>query len=326
MNSSISNATYFRMDTLLITLSPISIAILIFFLILSAIIFSYNEFKSNPIYKYLQANSIIDSILLVFFIIYMPILSNQFLKDKTLFMYLDGIIRLYFLRVFKMMSLLVSLTTTINRYLSLIGSKIMNGKLVYKTIMIFIILFSIIYNLPSLSLVQYKDEKLEIIVIIMQLAINLIPLCLTSFLNILLVYKLKANNSNNNFKKRNLHHSSYFLLIRRNAFRMNGNNMKNPRLKNMSLKLTLMIIWLSMVFILDQFVYLITRIQFFFTDPKSNRLTRSIALPMSILLVICNGLNIFIYYKFNRLFAFHFKRLMGCSMCLICNFFKKHPF
>ena len=89
------------------------------------------------------------------------------------------------------------------------------------------------------------------------------------------------------------------------------NNMfYNTKLKNMSLKLTMMIIWLSTVFILNEILFVGAYIVYNFGDINSFK-GRFIFFLIRIGYIICAFLNVFIYYKFNPLFASRFRHLIN---------------
>jgi hypothetical protein len=362
-NTTTSNDPYdpiFILDIIHAGILPISLIIATFLSMSSAVIFSLNEFKPNQIYKYLKANAILDSTLLIIILITTPFVCDKLFPSLTINgeNELDSFTRSFILRIVKMSSGLINLIITLQRYLSLNGSTIFTRQQSFNIIISTIIIVSIIYNIPNMilkfefnsnkqsqktnetvnSLSIFFKTNLPIIipkdfkkvVAVMQYMIHIFPSTLTAIFNALLVYKLKSNLKSSRQINRNLwvpikngksnelsfqtnfskqRSSSTDFNVKKKERKIVYERMYTTKLQNMSLKLTLMIIWLSTVFIVNEIVFIGAYTAYIYGDINSLK-GRFNFFIIRVGYTICALLNVWIYYKFNPLFAFRFKRLM----------------
>lgn len=174
-----------------------------------------------------------------------------------------------------------------------------------------------------------ETSSLQHIVPIMQYLSHLIPLVLMILFNSLLINKLKTQIKSvrktlKPIKKRSFGNIQYSSRMREEITTQLTNEttrneeirhevtfyLENERVKRMGSKLTLMIIYLSIVYIINQIVLTFAYTIYIFTDSKSKR-TRVIFLFIHFLIIFYPFLNIIIYYKFNKFFANRFKSFLN---------------
>lgn len=120
-------------DLFYLIIMPITSILAIIFNAICSIVFMSNDFKTNNIYKYLAANSMMDVFLLISLFGIPYVTCSDLLQDP--YSYWPKVYHLvmhfYVARTMHMMSSFLSITIVLNRYLCMIGirSKMCNFKL-----------------------------------------------------------------------------------------------------------------------------------------------------------------------------------------------------
>jgi hypothetical protein len=299
---------------------------------LSAFIFARHQFRQNKIYNFLIANSIIDGILLLSIAIY-SLSKCQNLCDWTkssIVGFFESTYRIYIGRSLKFLSVLMSVTITFYRYSSLRGHNWVSKKISLKIIIIFLSVLSLIFFVPTLYInrgfilvnlpglgssfnqsspfqnaISSKLALNKFIVSVIIYTANIVTLLIMVVLNSMLIYHLKTK-----MKQKEINFSSigtYQSLLATEG-KENDTLIKigKVRLKAQGKKLTLMIIFLSIVFFID-YILITTAYTISTLFIKSSIMIRVLFLAIYFVEIICFCSNIFIYYHFNNLFAYKFK-------------------
>jgi hypothetical protein len=175
-------------------------------------IFSHQEFKNN-IYKYILANSLVDSIIL-FFSIILPYTLSNIVKQRINPFYLiiyQKYSGMYFQRVLCLISSMISIKIALDRCLFLTSYNYNQHPKQFKITICFFIIISFAYFIPHILATEIqleimndtipvyyqmlnesvKERPLKIMMLVIQYLPFILNIILMSTLNIMLVVKLK---------------------------------------------------------------------------------------------------------------------------------------
>ena len=292
--------------------------------IICAKIFATSKFKNN-VYRYLTANSIFDAIFLAFFTILPftqclsfcePWLNKRFIKLSKKY------IAIYLARVIDSISSLINVSIIVERLL-------LNNKISFRypkfwyycSLGIFMVYSGILYS-PNLNILNIdyenstnktqlsykinKRNKLSEVAIYFQhihtILMTLIAITSSSIVIWQLKHTLKTRNRINKYssmkfdKKNKAVIIGFVPVLRKNSFK-NGKNA------------SMLVILLAVLFILNQFSYIMVFISFMKID-SSSASYNFIIIIHSLLSSVFHGSNIFIYYKYNKEFSMKLKQLL----------------
>jgi hypothetical protein len=309
--------------------------------LISAYIFSNIEFKTQT-YRYLKLNSIIDA-LSILTILFLPLTecqdlcsglwnSNYWLIIYRLYM------NHYLTRLLRTISSILSVTIAWNRYKTMNQYKIY-GNYFYFTLFLNC-LFSSIIHLPNLFfnqvvLREQSTQQNETYVIKVVKIDQLNNLLITQFLFITIIFiftvviniklaliiksqinaKFKSIKSNKQMKKcRDSSYTSVSVQIKSNTSKINTYNIIFAKTKVKEFETSLLIFWISVVFIIHQVLQIVCGIALIFVDRDVEK-NVLIFIVLYILIVTVHSFNFFIYYKFNRAFSRRIKLLYNNVCC-----------
>jgi hypothetical protein len=314
-------------------LIPIIAVVCIISNIFNAIVFFLSkEYSKIPVYRYLTANSITDAILFVFYIASIQPLCNRHINKIYSYSYqlFHLLISLYLARVFGMISTFINIQIAYDRlvYIKNMGhlKKYQNKSI--KGYIIFFILISAIFYTPNILFNKiYKIERFDNIsrnvedteetstlyilyfseivqrclslkiLILMQNFITILYLIIMTVIN-LIIYNRFRNlfNKTVQFKVRYFSNNQQKLKIicndenleplKCNEIKVNENN-----------RLTIMVIWISSVFIVDQTVLGFGHSVYFFYERRSRAHLTTLVVTL-IFRTLCSISNSIFYYLY----------------------------
>jgi hypothetical protein len=246
----------------------------------------------------------------------------------------EVILRSYFVRISRVFSVLLNITIISCRYACLFGK----ATKLHKNIIGIYILFSLLYNLPVFlfKILPLKNRFLfQIIVASMQLLLHIFALCVIIPLTVILIQRIRkqltpVRKINNKLNQENEKISGVIasLIIQVHLDSENKSICKNKRIvrstygENLSfknivcliertrgIKLTIMIVLFTLVFIFDHISVLSAIILYLFYD-SGTELYHLRFFIIHIGITISCSLNIIIYFKFNRNFSKHMRKIL----------------
>jgi hypothetical protein len=305
--------------------------------LMSAFIFSNIEFKTQT-YRYLKLNSIIDAISLGT-ILFLPVTQCQELCAKWwtnnywLVVY-EIYINNYISRSLRTVSSILSVTIAWKRFRTMNQYKINNNNFYFIISSIF--MFSFVLYLPALFLSKISSNNSTGQIYTLRVAklnvynqlsliyylVTILILILTVILNAKLVFKIKEQL---NLKFRSIKFKSAndckiveFLSLNTNTVNLRpvlvDDRLKTYRIifsrnKIVEFETTLLIIWITLVFIIDQFLQTISASLFLFIDKTSQKYIL-ILIFLFLIIVSTQLFNVYFYYKYNRAFSRRFRLLI----------------
>ena len=272
-----------------------------FYSILSIIIFSKTKFNNNIIYKYLIANSIIQLLLVLAILAYLPQQCNQLFKLRKEYEKYFFYIREYIFRIVSLLSLLVNLTISYIRYAT-INKPLSFNKCKFICIILGYLLFSIGFSLTNLIFFYYSSPVVKITIYVIQALVYITPIISIIVFNcmIIITTHLKTKKHQNEWA---LNYSSI--------------NLNRIQVKVLQIKLTKMIVFQSIIHIIS----LILIILFFLNESYFKIYTdeKLVDTIIHLIFFICCYISILIFYKFNKFFAFYFANIMKIIFTKSCS-------
>jgi hypothetical protein len=298
----------------------------------NAYIFSNIEFKTQT-YRYLKLNAIIDIISLIL-VLPLPVteLCSEWWSNNYWLVVYRLYINYYLVRVLRTVSTITSVLVAWDRYRTMDGKKIY-GNLFYLGFSINC-LFSFIIHLPNLflneivlrgNLTQQQNETyvIKVIaidslskVIISQSIFMTIILIVAVFLNIKLVLMIKKK-INLKFKPIKIDEQQQVIEQRKDKTSIDSNSsvqlmeistnfnaykMIFSKSKAKELETSLLIFWITVAFIIDQFLQILGGIMIMFINRDSKDYILVFILFYFFIILTHSG-NYFIYYNFNISFS-----------------------
>ena len=350
------------LDLIYVSIYPTLSFIAVILNLISAFIFSRNEFKQQTIYSYLKMNSIFDALYL-FSISLFPI-SILFQHHFSMLYWLrvyELYICIYGGRVFNMITTIISIAVSFDRFLYLKGHS--QTKCMFNGVILLAIVISMTYGIPtllskdiimiksnltyfgfnetistaySLSTSKFgKDRKTQKVIGLISYGIRISGICIMILLNSFFVYqirsRLNATDANmevlldNRKSTRTVHinadseddyrlQSSYF---RTNSNRRRLSSRRSTCLKRIQksqINSTQMVVWLSLVFIVDQISILIAYTLYVRMNPKSEQF-KTLTLLSHATQLCCHCSNIFVYNVYCKRFSLKLKDHLRYFFC-----------
>lgn len=193
-----------------------------------------------------------------------------------------------------------------------------------------------------------NKSKIETLLFFIQILINLILLIIVIIINVMLIVRFKKSLNFNQLQlqpqnQQQCHTTGRYFISNQlsssllqnendenneaanvNTFQRVSisNGSKKMKLKMLGYRLTLMIIYLSIIFIMDNLFINVTYGMFLIINNESF-LIKLILTCIHILFILSSILNIFVYYYFNKYFAFQLKLFFKRKLCFVCFIFFK---
>jgi hypothetical protein len=272
---------------------PLNCLKVAFLMVTSVIIFSKRKLYNNIIYKYLIVNSIIQLAFILAIFLYLPQQCSTIFKWPKHYQQFAFFIRDYAVRFIMTVNLLINFSISYIRYTTVRQPELMKNKKFLILALAYIIILNIIFIFSNF-LFTFESSIIKAFALILQTLAHIIPLLSIIVLN-LMILKMTSENR----KRSKIEWAKNYL----------ASDFKRLQINLLQIELTKMIVYKSTIYLV--MIFVTTFVVFFeahLNQFESNE--KKILAIIHTIFLICNYFYIYIFYKFNKFYAFYFKSIL----------------